>query len=307
MRDAAPTLSALRGAIARLETQPLVRSDAAVPLGHAPADAALQGGIKGGALHEVFAPRERDSSAALGFAAGLTLRVAGSRPVFWIRQDFAALAGGEVFVPGLADLGLDPDRVLLMRTPDATGALRAALEALSCAALGAVVIELRGEAKSIDLVASRRLTLTAAQSGVTALLLRAAAEIRPSTAETRWAVSPASSSPSDDWGMPVFNSHLVRNRRGPTGRWLMEWNADDRVFREPPHSRAVSAKPLRRPHLQLRLASADNGAPPADNPLVVVVQDRQCAAADRGRCARRRRSACAGHAARRCARACIRP
>lgn len=247
MRDAAPTLTALRGAIARLETQPLVRSDAAIPLGHAPADAMLGGGIKSGALHEVFALRERCGAAALGFAAGLTLRMAGRRPVFWIRQDYAALAG-EVFVTGLADLGLDPGRVILMRTPDATGALRAALEALSCAALGAVVVELRGEAKSIDLVASRRLALTSAQSGVTALLLRVAAEIRPSTAETRWAIETGQSSPSDDWGMPVFDSHLVRNRRGPTGRWLMEWNADDCLFREPPHPRAVSAKPLRRPH-----------------------------------------------------------
>jgi protein ImuA len=247
MRDAARRLSALRGAIARFETQALVRSDAPIALGHAGADAVLRGGLKIGALHEVFAAEERQSVAAMGFAAGLAIRVAGRRPILWIRQDLAATESGELSMTGLLDLGLHPERVLVMRAPDAASGLRAALEALSCCALGAVMLELKGNARSIDLVASRRLTLAAAQSGVSNILLRFTAAIRPSTAETRWVIRAAASPPSaDDWGRPLFDSSLVRNRRGPVGHWRMEWNSDECLFREPSHSRALAAKSFRR-------------------------------------------------------------
>lgn len=247
MRDAAQTLTALRGSIARFETQPLARADAEKALGHAGADAVLQGGLKTGALHEVFASEDRHSVSAMGFAAGLVMRVSGSRPVLWIRHDFAAVRIGELSMAGLFELGLHPERVVVMRAPDADGGLRAALEGLSCGALGAVVLELWGNCRNVDLVASRRLTLAAAQSGVTNVLLRFAAEVQPSTAETRWIIR-AAASPSwaDDWGMPLLDSSLVRNRRGPVGRWLMEWNGDECLFREPSYSRALAAKPFHR-------------------------------------------------------------
>ena len=53
--------------------------------------------------------------------------------------------------------------------------MRTAADALACDALGAVVLEVWGEARQLDLVASRKLTLAAQASGVTALLLRMAA------------------------------------------------------------------------------------------------------------------------------------
>ena len=74
---------------------------------------------------------------------------------------------------------------------DAADALRAANDALSCAALGAVVIEIPGRPKILDLMASRRLTLACAQKTVTAFLLRFNAEPEASTAETRWLVRAA--------------------------------------------------------------------------------------------------------------------
>ena len=42
-----------------------------VALGHAEADATLQGGLALGAMHEVFAEAARQSAAATGFVAGL--------------------------------------------------------------------------------------------------------------------------------------------------------------------------------------------------------------------------------------------
>ena len=61
-----------------------------LPLGVAAADAALGGGLLNGALHEVYA----QDWAAGGFAACLALRLAGKKPVFWIRPDYEALEYG---------------------------------------------------------------------------------------------------------------------------------------------------------------------------------------------------------------------
>jgi protein ImuA len=143
---------------------------------------------------------------------------------------------------GFAELGLDPRRIVVVRAPDAESALRASADALACNALGAVVTELWGETRAFDLVASRKLTLAAAQSGVTALMLRIAAAPQASTAETRWVVRAAHSPPVEGWGAPVLETSLIRNRHGQTGRWIMEWNCDACRFREPQtHPRPLAA------------------------------------------------------------------
>jgi protein ImuA len=203
----------------------------------------LGGGLKRGALHEVFASSSHEATAS-GFILALAIRLGG--PVLWIRQDYAALEHGELAATGVLELGLDPSRLVLLRVPDVAGALRAASDALTCPALGAVVIELIGEPKLLDLVAYRRLALGAGQSGVTALLLRFSAEPGFGVAETRWLVRAAPSGHEDDWGRPVFDVELQRNRHGPGGHWVMEWSCDDGVFRQADRGAVVSA-PADRP------------------------------------------------------------
>jgi protein ImuA len=133
----------------------------------------------------------------------------------------------------LLELGIDPSRVLLLCAAHAEDALRAASDALTCAALGAVVIEIPGEPRLLDLVASRRLTLGAAGKNVTVFLLRFGAQPDASTAETRWLIRSSSSPPGEEnWGRPAFACELVRNRHGRTGHWVMEWSCDDGVFRQ---------------------------------------------------------------------------
>ncbi|HEX4077957.1 MAG TPA: hypothetical protein VHX61_03665 [Rhizomicrobium sp.] len=210
---------------------------ARVALGHAAADACLHGGILRGALHEVFPAGAGDEAAACGFAVAQAARVAAGARVLWLRTDFAALEHGEISALGLIELGLDPDRFLLLRAPDATSVLRAASDALSCAALGALVIEISGAPKILDLSASRRLVLAAAQSGVTAFLLRLDAQAEPSAAETRWLVRPQ----TGDWGSPRFDAELVRHRHGRMGHWVMEWSCDDGIFRTADSGAVVSA------------------------------------------------------------------
>ena len=252
------TLARLRGSIERIETQGEAYMPGRVPLGHADADAALQGGLAVGAMHEVFAEAGRQSAAATGFVVGLAGlvslagRAAARRPLVWVRQDFTEIESGALSMSGLAELGLDPRLVVTVRAADVDTALRTAADALACDALGGVVLEVWGEARQLDLVASRKLTLAAQASGVTGLLLRMGAEPQPSTAETRWIVRAAHSppaAPGSAWGAPVFDAQLVRNRHGPVGRWIMEWKCDECLFEKPAADpQPVAAAPAHRPY-----------------------------------------------------------
>ena len=231
------------------------------------AGVALQhGGLLRGAVHETFAQGPQ-AAAATGFVAALVGRLAPRRPVMWVRQDFSARENGGLSMSGWCEFGLDPRFVVGVRARDAEAALQATADALACDALGAVVMEIWGETRHVDLVASRKLTLAARGSGVTGLLLRIAAAPVPSSAETRWMVRAARSPPrpawqarnaqvwdAQVWGAPVFDAQLVRNRHGRTGHWIMEWNCDECRFRDaaslgaPAHPQPVAAAPADRPH-----------------------------------------------------------
>jgi protein ImuA len=246
------TLATLRGSIERIETPGDACTSGKAALGHAGADATLQGGLAVGAVHEVFTDAGRQSAAATGFVAGLAGRLAIRRPLVWVRQDFTEIESGALSMSGWAELGLDPRLLVTVRAADVDAALRTAADAFACDALGAVVLEVWGEARQLDLVASRKLALAAQASGVTGLLLRLAAEPRPSTAETRWIVRAAHSPPASScsaWGAPVFDAQLVRNRHGPVGRWIMEWKCDECLFSKPAaYPQPVAAAPAHRPH-----------------------------------------------------------
>ena len=264
------TLATLRGSIEHIEAHGDAYLPDRVALGHADADATLQGGLALGAMHEVFTEAGRQSAAATGFVAGLAGRAAARRPMVWVRQDFAEIESCGLSMSGLAELGLDPRVLVTVRAADVDTALKTAADALACDALGVVVLEVWGEARQLDLVASRKLTLAAQASGVTGLLLRVAAEPSPSTAETRWIVRAAHSPPAapsmpaaplmpaaawSAWGAPVFDAQLVRNRHGPVGRWIMEWKCDERLFEKPAaYPQPMAAAPAHRPYQTPALA-----------------------------------------------------
>ena len=247
----AGTLTRLRGAIERLEGAGIPHAAERAALGHAAADAVLQGGLVRGAVHEVFAPESRHAASATGFAAGLAWRSAMERPLLWVWQDFVAREAGALAMSGFAELGLDPRRIVLVRAADAGMALRVTADALACAALGAVVLDLWGDTHQLDLSVSRKLTLAAQASGVTCVMLRTAAVPSASTAETRWTAQSAPSAPAPPWsawGAPMIRTQLIRNRHGQIGQWIMEWNCHECLFREPaPHPLLAVAAPSHRP------------------------------------------------------------
>ena len=50
---------------------------------------------------------------------------------------------------------------------------------------------------------------------------------------------------------PRFAAHLVRNRRGPVGSWILEWSDSDERFILATHAQPVAAPAFHRPHRQV--------------------------------------------------------
>jgi len=214
-----------------------------ISLGEPSADAVLGGGLKPGALHEVLAK----GWSAGSFAVTLAILTAGSKPFFWVRSAYEALEYGALSPHGLTELGGDPRQLVLVRTHNAAESLSAAADILACPHVGALLLEIHGAPKCLDLVASRRLAFAAGESGATPILLRNGAESEPSAALTRWQVTSApSASFDDDWGNPVFDAQLIRHRIGGLGRFLLKWNPQHATFDTADHG-AVAAAPSHRP------------------------------------------------------------
>ena len=155
-------------------------------------------------------------------------------PLFWLREEMAERQAS-LYPPGLAEIGIDPGRIVLVALPDPVTLLRAAVDVVRCASVGVAVIELWRSPRALDLTASRRLALAAKASGVTTLLLRIEAEPRPSAAQTRWSVhaTPSTALEAGAPGRPSFIVELLRQRGRPDGgTWHLEWDRDRNSFRE---------------------------------------------------------------------------
>jgi protein ImuA len=226
-------LEALREKVSRLERGSSPHVSARFGTGSDAIDAALGGGLVRAALHEIFAEGMASEPAAAAFAVALALRASRGRPIVWVRQDFVGLEMGEIYAPGLAELGLSPDRLILVCARDGPAVLRAGEEAARCPPLGAVLIEPWGNPKTLDLVATRRLALAAARSNLPLFMVRAGGTPTPSAAASRWSIRTALSRPfpAEAPGHPCFVADLLRDRAGAAGQgWIVEWNRDRLAF-----------------------------------------------------------------------------
>jgi protein ImuA len=259
MRESVDHLAMLRRELALIAGGERPSEAGRFATGHEGLDAALGGGLARGRVHELFAAEMDDVASATGFAAMLALRATEGKPILWLKSDEAERRGGRFHAPGFAELGGDPDTLVLGLAPDGKALLRGAVDATRCSGLGAVIVECWGKCPKLDLTASRRLSLAAEQSGVTLLMLRLQAEPSPSATDTRWAVSAAPSRvlEANAPGLPMFEIELLRRRAGPSGmRWRLEWDRDQLAFREPPLPGAMVPLPARRPaEAELRLSA----------------------------------------------------
>lgn len=235
--DRAGLLAGLRARIARLDRSgPAAEARATFPLSPE-LDAHLPwGGLPLAGLHEVLG---EDPGASVGFATLLLGRAQAALPgrsLLWIAPD------PDAYPPGLANLGLDAARLILVRAPRAADALWAAEEALRSPAIAAVL--LLGPAP--DLTAARRLQLAAETGGGIGLLLRETPEESgPGVALTRWRVSPraAGAATPHHLGDPAWEIRLLRARGGRPGAWLAEWDTARSRLETP----APLVEPLRKP------------------------------------------------------------
>lgn len=222
-------------------------------------------GLASNALHEVHAPEARSAGAATGFLAGLLVRLAqtgsdrmqagssgqahstrarsfasevfgagSGKPVLWVQNPTSAGEAGRLHAPGLFAFGLDPQQVITLTARSMQETLWALEEGLSCKGLGAVVGDIRGYSKALDLTATRRLALRAAEARVPVFFLKTSAPEEASAARSRWKVTPAPSRPLADYqyglGNAAWRLELTKNRDGPIGTWTLEWNPHDQFF-----------------------------------------------------------------------------
>ncbi|MBT3989604.1 MAG: hypothetical protein HN884_07680 [Rhodospirillaceae bacterium] len=232
-------LDSLRTQIRQLEKGRLLpaESEPTVSLGDPEIDAALPwGGLPITGLHEIFG-----DTAAHGFAAALIHKlVADSEaPILWCQR------GPDLCGHGLAEFGIDPDRLILVEGKSDTDILWAMEEGLRSSGIAAVI----GMPYKIPPIAGRRLQLAAEENGVPGLLLRPKDKsakvnqtISPTSAAlTRWHVTAAPSiTPASGFGLgaPKWNLELQRyrysalnlqkhdNKQKKLGRissWQVEW------------------------------------------------------------------------------------
>ena len=233
-RSPSPAIALLRERIARIERihaqDPSEHSHRSVsqrsiPLDIPAIDAVLPtGGIRLGALHEAASagPDTEHAAAATLFTAGILARLDGQ--VLWV------LRQADLFAPGLAGVGLLPDRVLFAEA--GRDVLAVTEEGFRHSGLAAVVAEHTGR---LSLVASRRLQLAAEQSGILAMLIRRSPSFddpvlnEPTAAVTRWRIAALPSGPAlphapdtPGLGRARWRLDLTRCRGGEPGSWIVE-------------------------------------------------------------------------------------
>lgn len=238
------TLQALKQTIAALETQPALRPD------QMQAVAAGLLAVPRGTVHEVFADAVREGGAALGFALAQAggLAETGRPAVLFVQLVADAQEMGLPYGMGLKSFGVDPERLVLVRTESIVELLWAIEEAIACRAVAAVVADIVHPHKALDFTASRRLSLRAAGSGASVFLVRYGREREASAARFRWRIAPEQSRPPpfDErapgpprWRVRLEKGSLEgRRSAAPEGEeFLLDWtehgfarvDADDRT------------------------------------------------------------------------------
>jgi protein ImuA len=219
------------------------------PFGLAALDSCLpEGGLPGGALHEIV-PAPNAIPAAFGFIAAILGRLAYSPPpIFFVLPAYGFREFGRLHGHGLRALGLDPERLVLVETAHRRETLWAIEEAVRSAAPAAVAAII----DKLDLKTSQRLQLAATEAGLPLFLLRPAQNLEASAAATRWRVGTAEAA-RDRFGLitrPRWHLQLERARNGRPGEWVVEYDHVAHRFSlaaalaDPARARGASEEPV---------------------------------------------------------------
>ncbi|MEY9168039.1 protein ImuA [Sinorhizobium fredii] len=254
-----------------------------LPLGIAPLDDVLKGGLPLEGLMEIRNAETRDAGAAAGFVAALAVLYQRERkekghlaPVLWISQALASREAGQLYAPGLKSYGLDPERFLFVSVRTVKDALWVTETALSVPVFAAVILEIRGNPASLALSESRRLHVRARAGGVPLLLLRQAGEEEASSAFFRFQIKPAPAGerPLPDGSVlcgsfdhPAFHLHVEKSRAYGSAGIFLEWNAHDRRFYPLDERRSAALQAHGQPENPVDPLSASAGRSHRTQPL----------------------------------------
>jgi protein ImuA len=171
-----------------------------------------------GAVHEFICAGKQAVAVTSGFVAGLL----GSRSkkegaILWVS------ATRTLFPPALTRFGIAPEQFIFVDLSNEKQILWVLEEGLKCAALSAVV----GEIRDLDFTVSRRLQLAVEQSKVTGFIIRENPRVlNTSACVTRWQISSLPSDQLEDLpgiGHPKWKVELMKVRNGKPATWVLEW------------------------------------------------------------------------------------
>ncbi|HEX8561605.1 MAG TPA: hypothetical protein VF676_01380 [Flavobacterium sp.] len=188
--------------------------------GFAPfSDAFPSGAFPMGALHEFVSYEPADAASTSGFItalAGIFMKSGGLS--LWIGSE------RKIFPLGLKPFGLEPDRVIFIKTPKHKDMLWTIEEALKCESLTAVI----GEIKELSFTESRRLQLAVERSGVNCFIHRFRPRAENALAcTTRWKITPVASQPDDNLpgvGHSCWDVQLIKVKNGRPDSWQVIWS-----------------------------------------------------------------------------------
>ncbi len=212
-------------------------------------------------VHEVRPASYRDGWAALGFALALLARRIATLPpgeeglLLWAFGRAWSREFGRPCGQGLAAMGLDPDRIVMVETRRDADLVWALEEGLKARALNALL----GQVELAGWTAGRRLALAAQTHRTPCLIVSSGGPSRRKTsglgaAFTRWRVTARPSEPPSldarAPGAPRWRIELERCRWGRGGLvWDVEWSDGADCFRlvAPLADRAVEGREDRAP------------------------------------------------------------
>jgi protein ImuA len=182
-------------------------------------------------LTEIMPASPGDHAAALGFALGWAMMAAEDGMLFWAAPEADFFEDGLPNAEGLAQFGMDLNRLLMVRAASQLDALWATEQALSTPHITALCA-ISASRKPLNLTATRRLLLTAERHKTRCILLRLD-NAGASASWSRWRISAGSSQGEGrELGAPAFAAHLSRSRAGPGNiSFNLQWDIHSHAFR----------------------------------------------------------------------------
>ena len=201
-----------------------------MPLAVDSLDSALSGGLALGRVHMMCGMMQAHGAVS-GFVTALLMRLlahlsavgtTSAGPIVWCPA--SSLGGaGMLYGHGLAALGLDPSRLLIVDTPHPSHRMAALDDIARTDGLTAVVAEYDGMQKTSDywMRLMRRIQLAAESSRVTVFLL--GAPLAANGCETVWHIAPTNMAPADKMPGHILHNRPHRSFTSSSQSWGPRW------------------------------------------------------------------------------------